>query len=533
MITSLSRLVYDKAEVFASKEALKLYDRSITYQELRTRSLSIASALIECGAENEAVGIVGQRKASSYFGILGILFAGCHYIPINPKYGETRILSILRDAKIRFLVGDREDLEMLDKVISYQDAPLIKAIILPEGQAPAGRNWRDENSIRNLSPLKIPVNVLSGDLAYLTYTSGSTGEPKGVQVMHSNILAFLGNMSSIYNLNPGFRASQFFDFSFDPSVSDMFFTWTNGGVLCVVPEDEMLLPHEYIRREGITFWNSVPSIASYMYKMGHLSPGCFPELRNSMFCGEQFPKYIADAWQIAAPNSTIENLYGPTEATIYISRYVYKEKDNKKQFRNSIIPIGRPFPFHEFALIDESDNKLHTPDIGQIVYKGPQVTKGYLNAQEKTDSVFVTFNWDSSGDIWYKSGDFGFYNQDNDLECIGRRDSQIKVAGRRIEIGEIEAVLARFSNTRDAVVVPFMDENMVVTSLVAFTMNKVSKHDIEIIRKESEKYIERIFFPKRIFTIESFPLAPSGKTDRKALTLLASQLMMKNNQSSR
>lgn len=532
MHTSLSRLIYEKTGVFASMEALRLHDRTITYQELRTRALSVAAALIECGAEKEAIGIVGQRKTSSYFGLLGILFAGCHYIPINPKYGEARILSIFRDAKIRFLVGDRDDLEMLDKVIS-NNTSLIKTIILPEGTAPIGSGWRDENSLRNISPLKSPLNVLSDDLAYLIYTSGSTGEPKGVQVMNSNILAFLRNMSSIYNPCPGFRASQFFDLSFDPSVSDMFFTWTNGGVLCVLPEDDMLLPHEYIRRESISFWNSVPSIAGYLYKMGHLTPGCFPELRNSMFCGEQFPKYIADAWQKAAPNSTVENLYGPTEATIYISRYVYTTKDNEKQFRNSIIPIGKPFPYHEFALIDEYDNKIHTPDIGQIIYKGPQVTKGYLNAQEKTDSVFVTFNWDSSGDIWYKSGDFGFYNEDNDLECIGRRDSQIKVAGRRIEIGEIEAVLARFSATRDAVVVPLMNENMVVTSLVAFTMNKVSKHDIEIIRKESEKYIERIFFPKRIITIESFPLAPSGKTDRKTLTLLAYQLITKNKQGSR
>ena len=283
MMSSLSSQVFEKAKDYAFLEALRVRGRSITYQELSTRALTIAAALIESGAKVEAIGLVGQRKASSYFGVLGTLYAGCHYTPINPKYSETKILSILRNANIRFLVGDRADLEMLAPVLANPDAPAIRAIFLPEGRAPAGTTWRDESSLRRLVPLNCPVNIGSEQLAYLLYTSGSTGVPKGVQVSHSNVLAFLRAMSDIYHLNPGFRASQTFDFSFDPSVSDMFFTWTQGGVLCVLPEEEVMLPHEYIRREGITFWNSVPTLIAFLHKMGHLRPGIFPELTNSMF----------------------------------------------------------------------------------------------------------------------------------------------------------------------------------------------------------------------------------------------------------
>jgi amino acid adenylation domain-containing protein len=521
---SLSRLVFEKANDYASLDAIRLRGREITYQELSSRALTIAAALLECGARGEAIGLVGQRKASSYFGVLGILYAGCHYIPINPKYSEARLLAIFKSAKVRYLIGDRVDLEMLDPVLSNKDAPAMEAIFLPEGDAPPGKSWRDERSLSNLKPLDRPVDVESERLAYLLYTSGSTGVPKGVQVTHSNVLAFLRGMSQLYRLDAGFRASQTFDFSFDPSVSDMFFTWTNGGVLCVLPEEEMLLPHEYIRREGITFWNSVPSIAGFMRRMGHLSPGAFPDLRHSMFCGEQFPTYIAEAWQNAAPNSTIENLYGPTEATIYISRYVYTEVERHKSFRNSIVPIGLPLPDHEFALIDEFGNKLPAGDTGEIVFKGPQITKGYLHDQVKTDAVFVTFDWDASKAKWYKSGDLGFYNADGNLECIGRKDNQIKLGGRRIELGEIEAVLSRFKEIQDVVIVPLRDENQVTVGCMAFTQNRLTMEEQKFIRLESMKLIERVFIPKKIITVETFPISPSGKTDRKALESLALEL---------
>jgi len=529
MTISLSRILHDKATSFSSREALRIRDKGITYDELNVRALAVAAALNECGAFRETIGIVGQRKLSSYVGVVAALYAGCHYTPINPKYNEDRILAMLRDAKIRFLIGDRSDLELLEPVLSCGEATSIEVVIVPEGEAPSGKaNWRGEGSLRNLTPLARPLESKPEDLAYILYTSGSTGVPKGVQVQNSNILAFLRSMSAIYRLEAGFRASQTFDFSFDPSVSDMFFTWTQGGVLCVLPEEEMLLPHEFIQRERIEYWNSVPAVAGFMNKMGKLKPAVFPDLRYSMFCGEQFPQQLANAWQQAAPNSTVENLYGPTEATIYISRYLYGPSEHAKSFKNSIIPIGRAFLDHEFALIDDAGNRLPSQETGEIVYKGPQITRGYLHDPVKTEAAFVSFPWDHSGSRWYKSGDLGFYNADGNLECIGRKDSQIKLGGRRIEIGEIEAILGRYPETSDAVVVPLRDENQVVTGCVAFTMHQVSKTVERHIREDSIKHLERIFFPKKIITIEVFPVSPSGKKDRKALSALAQQMLSTN-----
>tara|TARA_B100000780_G_scaffold186110_1_gene130681 strand:- start:2419 stop:3993 length:1575 start_codon:yes stop_codon:yes gene_type:complete len=515
--------LFERMGKSADEPALEVDGRIISYGELIEKAMLVAGGLVENGAINETIGLVGQRKASSYIGLLGIIFAGCSFTPINPKYNDSRIKAIIDGSKVRYLVGDPTDLSQLNPLLLES----IKAQILPEGRGltSSGLNLIDEQMLASCKALPSLRSFSDSDLAYVNYTSGSTGLPKGVMITYSNLQAFLSNMLKTYQLKAGFRASQTFDLSFDPSVSDIFFTWIAGGTLCVVPEKEMLIPSDFIVREKITFWNSVPSIASFMLKTGNLKPGSFPVLTHSMFCGEQFPVDIAKAWRLAAPNSTVENLYGPTEATIYISRYLYTKNDETRSFKNEIVPIGRPFAEHEVALIDDKFERLTGDGKGEIVFSGPQLAKGYLNDKTKTAESFVTFDWDRLGRIWYKTGDLGFFNSNNDLECIGRKDNQIKIAGRRIELGEIEAALSKLDKINGAVVVPLRNSSEVVVGCAAFVLVELSSMDISKIRKHSVKFLDSIFFPKKIFFIENFPRSQSGKIDRKTLEQSAKQLL--------
>jgi len=503
--------------------AIKIDDRIISYEELIDKAMLVATGLREVGARHETVGLVGQRKASSYIGLLGILFAGCSFTPINPKYNPTKISSILNASNIRFLVGDYGDITQLDSSSTGD----IEACILPEGNATGhkGLIYVNEKSLSVFESLQWPVSFELYDLAYVNYTSGSTGKPKGVMISLGNLQSFLSNMKSIYQLEPGFRASQAFDLSFDPSVSDIFFTLTEQGTLCVLPEKEILVPSDFIVREEITFWNSVPSVASFMLKTGNLKPGAFPKLSHSMFCGEQFPTELAKAWRRSAPNSTIENLYGPTETTIYISRYSYSIEDEHKQFKNGVVPIGQAFYDHSVVLVDDENRKINDSRKGEIIFAGPQLAKGYLDDGDKTSQSFVKFDWDSADRFWYKTGDLGFFNIDGDLECVGRKDSQIKIAGRRIEIGDIESTLSKFKNTKTAVVVPLRDGADIVTGCVAFVLCEISKIEASEVRKKSGNFLDSVFFPKQFFTLDNFPLSQSGKTDRKSLEKLAQELM--------
>ena len=519
----LGALLWDAANRHAERFALHIGQERTSYAALTHSALGIAASLQRLGARSEAVGIVGQRKLGSYAGVLGIVYAGCHYVPLKPKAPPEKTRALLRAAGIRFLVGDEDDVrELQAQLQALGDASLVQAGIAPNSFCLAGGDWQS-GQVQGACPMHQPVACEPQSLAYILFTSGSSGTPKGVKVSHANVLAYLRAIHSLWALEPGFRASQFHDFSFDPSVSDLFTTWSLGGELCVVPEAELIAPAHFIRRSELQVWSSVPSIGTLMHKLGMLKEGSFPSLRISRFAGEPLPRRMAQAWQIAAPASTVENHYGPTEATIDVARHVYGPGEAALALAQDIVPIGTAFPGMEIRIIDSAGHPVVPGATGQIVFKGPQVSQGYLGDPDKTQAAFVQFDWDRSGALWYQSGDLGFVNAQGQMECLGRLDHQIKVAGRRVEIGEIEAALARWPALSDLVVVAVKDAQGQVKELVGFTTGELSAQDLASLKKSSVQSLDAIFFPKRFVTLAQLPYAVSGKVDRRALLDIARQ----------
>jgi len=515
-INSLAQIINDIAKRHPERTAVKIADETITYQEMLVKSSQIANTLNKLGAIKEAIGIIGQRHMASYVGIVGTLLSGCYYVPINPKHSKGKITSIIDDSKIRFFIGDIDSFLDINLFSDQKEFNYTATKIIPFEEAPQQNDWIDKDHIKQSKSDIDLSGIQENDLVYTIYTSGSTGRPKGVQITNLNVISLIENMSLLHQFEPGFNASQMADLSFDFSVSELFHTWASGGVLCVIPEKERLNPSDFIIRESIEVWSTVPSLLNFMSRIRGLKKDSFPSIKFSFFCGEPLPFNLAKEWSLAAPNSCVENFYGPTEATVWFTVYKY-DLSEENIGRNCILPIGTPFPKHEVEIISKDGIKLEKGHVGELVYKGPQLTNGYLNDLEKTESVFVQFNWDKSSDTWYKSGDLGFYNSSGYLECVGRKDSQIKIGGRRVEIGEIEAALSKFKALKDVIVVPIKDQDRVVTGCVAFTMNKISKDERANIQNASGQYLERIFFPKKIITINEYPYLSSGKIDRKAL----------------
>ena len=515
---SLAHFLHNKFKTYLSLNSLRIGDDQVSYDDLNINGLKIASLINELGVYNETIGVVGQRNFTSYFSVLGIIYSGCNYTPISFKFNESKILSIINSCKIKILIGSKSDIDKVERILFLnKKSHNVKYLIHDEDVNTNNIEYLKKYSFIKQEPLIEPLKTKKNNLLYILYTSGSTGNPKGVMVTNNNVLSYLKALHKIWIMTPGFRASQFHEFNFDPSVSDLFFTWSSGGVLCVVPENELLMPFDFIIREKIQIWSSVPTVANFLLKMKMLKPGIFPSIIKSRFAGEPFSQELANAWSLAANNSTIENHYGPTESTVDVCRYVYSKIDKDKSFSNSIIPIGKPLFGNKILIINKNQEVLENGKIGEIIFKGPQVTNGYLNDSTKTKSSFVSFNWDDTNDIWYKSGDLGFYNFEGNLECLGRIDNQIKFGGRRVEIGEIESAFRKFDKTKDAKVIAMKDDNNIVKGLYAFITDTLSEQEEKEIKFKIQNYIEKLFVPKKIISIEKFPLTVSGKIDRKKL----------------
>lgn len=489
--------------------------------------MKINSLFEENNLQSSVVGIVGQRNFSVYFGILGALYSGCTYVPINQKYEGDRITKIIKESKVDVLIGNKESIDSIDEnIINNQ----IKVILFPEEEFVENSNIFSEDiklfyksdlhQFRPLSPREFdPFKVI-----YILFTSGTTGNPKGVMVTYKNVEVFIENMNNFYDLEIGYNASQTFDLGFDPSIVDMFLTWIKGGKLCLLNQSELLMPYDYIKREKINFWYSVPTLVKFMYKMGYLIPNSFPDIKYSIFTGEALSKELSDTWQIAAPNSVIENGYGPTEATVNISKFIYKKEYKNRKFKNNILPIGKIFDKNSFSIVDENLNKVKEGQKGHLLIKGQQIALGYINDPNKTNIAFKKMHWDQTDEIWYLTGDLAFVNESNEIEYLGRIDDQIKIAGRRVEAGEIEGAILKSNLIKDIVIVPKKDLDGSVKSLIGFTTSHISNDQKKCINKNALKYIEKLFLPSEILVIEKMPETASGKTDRKKLFEIAQSL---------
>ena len=494
--------------------ALKIGERKFSFQDLNNIALKIASMMLKEDINGKNIGIVGQRNLSAYVGILGTIYSGNTYVPINIKYPEQKIKDIIKDANIEALVSSGKDWNQFKNI--FNSITALKYIFIPEGDID-----KSDKKIKIMSDFKSgeiiskPISVDAGDNLYIMFTSGSTGKPKGVQVMQSNVASLINNLDSIYEIAPGYNSSQSFDLSFDPSVCDIFLTWYKGGTLCVLNENELYCPSDYILREKIHFWHSVPTLANNISRLGYLNPGVFPNLKYSIFAGEPLTVELANQWANAALNSRVENRYGPTELTIDVTQHIFDVNDKYKNYKNGIVPIGTAFTKQKIKIIDNYDRIISEKyKEGELVVAGSQVTKGYLNDVEMTNKSFVKFDWDKDNSLWYRTGDLVFLNNDDNFEIIGRIDKQIKLGGRRIELGEIEYILKKSCQISELVIVAKKNDNGTVEYLVAYTTENISAEKINTIRKNSEKRLENIFFPKKFLHIENIPTTPSGKIDR-------------------
>jgi len=399
---------FDRAAT-AQPDALALVadGQRLSYRQLADAAAALAGPLAELSDPGARIGVPATRTAASYVSYLAVLRSGRTVVPVNPTFPAARTRQMLERADAQAVFGT-------DGLRQLPDARTVAA-------EPA---------------------------AYVLFTSGTTGVPKGIPISQANVCAFLGAVAAGRQLVPGDRVSQCFDLTFDPSVYDMFTTWAAGATLVVPTRDQLRNPVAFVNEFAISHWCSVPSVISLARRLRQLSPGAMPGLRGSCFAGEALTLAQARAWQAAAPNTRIENAYGPTELTITCAAYqLPADVGDWPVTRNGTVPIGRPYSRLRWRIdrtADEAD--------GELWLAGPQRFAGYLDPADNAGrfSEYTGEPARPTAAAYFRTGD-NVTEIPEGLLHLGRLDQQVQVNGYRVELSEVEGALRAHPAVEEAV----------------------------------------------------------------------------------
>jgi amino acid adenylation domain-containing protein len=484
--------------------AIEVRDYALTYRDFANLVERLAAALVATvGDRPRAVGLLASRSLAAYTGYLAALRLGAIVVPLNPVFPAARNRSMCEAAGVDVVVVDEAGLPQASgdaTVVLTGDWPAA----LPE-------------------PWSAPYDGAPDDVAYILFTSGSTGSPKGVPIRHRNLNEFLSYNIDRYAIRPGCRLSQTFDLTFDPSVFDVFTSLGSGATLVVPQADEILTPARFVVSKRITHWYSVPSVISISRRLRGLRAACMPDLRWSLFAGEQLTLDQARAWAAAAPASTVENLYGPTELSITCVGYrLPADPVRWPTTSNGTVPIGTVYPHLDGILVAESG----VGDDGELCVRGSQRFSGYLDPAHDPSrflrfdgSRAVVTDGSPSPDDWYRTGDW-VRMEDGALVHLGRLDDQVKIRGYRIELGEIESVLRAHPAVHDVVVLAAPARNGELRLYAHYTGDAVEEAELAgAVGSRLPEYM----VPSRFLHVDGFPINASGKTDRRRLSELAAR----------
>jgi amino acid adenylation domain-containing protein len=467
--------------------ALHINDTLYTYQQLFDIAIPVYEELKKYPKEN--IGIYCTPDVYSYASILAISLAGGCYVPLNVKYPNAKLRHIIRDCELELLLvhGSKYDVPPLEK-LQVIDTSLLKKVTITD-EAPA---------------------FISQHYAYILYTSGTTGEPKGVQISKRNVNAFFGFFLQEYDFNPKDRFLQPYELSFDVSVFSVFCAWNAGASVYVVKDTpaKYLEIFKTIQNHGITVASMVPGVLKLAAPF--LQELHFPALRYSFFSGDALYQPDVQKWKPCIPNAQIHNFYGPTETTIVCTRYCWDEQTSAAESHSGIVPLGKVFPGMHFILVDEAGSLIDEEDIhknaGELCFNGEQVIDKYVG-NRSAESFF-----EHNGKTWYKTGDWASVNKQGDLIFRGRHDTQVKINGYRVELAEIEKNISLLTKQECKVIMGNPSELPV---LIAFVEG--SKYTEREMRNELSWYLPSYMLPSKIIFVEAFPKNENGKTDMNKL----------------
>lgn len=479
------------ARMSPTSAAICYKQQILTYAELEERSNKIARWLqaMNIGRGN-LVGVLMLRRPDTLVCLLGILKTGAGYVPIDPTFPSDRIAYVLKDSGLDLLLSENS----LRERILHPETPTLfldsetASILSHEGSAVASRS----------QPL---------DRAYVLYTSGSTGNPKGVEIPRRALDNFIYSMQRLPGLNAWDRLLSVTTLSFDISGLEMFLPLFCGATVVIADEKDVVDGKrlaQMLRDFDITMMQATPATWLLMIDAGWTGkPGL-----KALCGGEAMPRELAN--NLLRRCDSVWNMYGPTETTIWSTVWPVTAGEG-------VVPIGRPIDNTDILILDEHFAPVKTGEVGEIYIGGLGLAIGYLGKPELTKERFLDHEAEDGSTVQiYRTGDLGRLRPDGSIECLGRADSQVKLRGYRIELGEIEAALEGLPNVQRAVVI--LKENSSTDKfLTAFYVSSHGAISAEELRTSLSRTLPEYMIPTRYELVPAFPLTLNGKVDRKAL----------------
>ncbi|BCK01547.1 amino acid adenylation domain-containing protein [Anaerocolumna chitinilytica] len=485
------------AREYPEKIVAEDINRLCSYRELLENAKHIGTSLAKIETPGKPIAVFMEKSVEALTAFMGIVYAGCFYILINPEQPVFRIQQILQVSGAECII-----------TLNHTEEILLKA-----GFTGALNSYQEllKNDINEERLQQIRDQAQDIDPLYCNFTSGSTGVPKGVLVSHRSVIDFMEYFPSLFSISKEDIIGNQAPFDFDVSVKDIYSTLKVGATMVIIPKKYFSIPMQlldYLCEKKVTtlIWAvsalcMITQLKGFTYKV--------PEAVNKvLFSGEAMPIKHLKLWQKYLPEASYVNLYGPTEITCNCTYYrITREFELEES-----LPIGRAFPNEKVFLLDEEDRQVTTPgQIGELCVSGTALALGYYNNAEQTRKAFVQNPLNPLFlETIYRTGDLAYCNEDGDFCFAGRKDFQIKHMGHRIELEEIELIMNSYPDIQRACCVFDTAKNRIAAFYVGGLEGKA-------IQQKMQESLPIYMIPTVFYSLPELPITANGKIDRKKL----------------